>query len=369
MENYEVLKVLDDFNERVSGLEKAIKLDELKQNIINNEKIMMQSNFYDDMKNAQKVLKQDKKDKNIVNEFNLISTSVEELQLYYDMQKNNEVSSEEIDNDVKELIKNIETNLSNLEEMLLLSGPYDDSDAIFELHPGAGGTESQDWASMLFRMYKMFSENNGYEFEVLDYQDGDEAGIKSVTFVIKGDNAYGYLKSEHGVHRLVRISPFDSNARRHTSFCGCTVTPVITDNIDVVIKDEDIRIDTYRSSGAGGQHINKTDSAIRITHFPTGIVVTCQNERSQIQNKERAFEILKAKLFQLEQEKKDEELRKINGEASNNGFGSQIRSYVFHPYSMVKDLRTGCETANIQAVMDGDIKEFLNSYLKYNAGK
>lgn len=367
MENYEIIKNIEMFSTRLCELKNAANLDGLVKQIEENEKTIASPSFYENMKNAQKMLKQMKKDQEIVKAFKDIETDIEDLKVLYDMQKSGEVEANEIHNDFLELIKKIENTLSPLEERLLLSGPYDDCDALVELHPGAGGTESMDWASMLFRMYKRFSENNDFEFEVLDYLEGEEAGIKSVSFVIKGDMAYGKMKGEHGVHRLVRISPFDSGARRHTSFCGCMITPVITDTIEIDIKPDDIRIDTYRASGAGGQHINKTDSAIRITHLKTGIVVTCQNQRSQIQNRERAMEILKAKLYKIEQEEKDNKLKSISGDTADNGFGGQIRSYVFHPYSLVKDLRTEYETANVLAVMDGEINGFINAYLKWNA--
>ena len=365
MENYEIIKKLEEFQTRLTELKNAIDLDKLEAKIKENEEISARPDFYNDMREAQKLLKQVKKDKDIAKTFEIITSDVGDLEVLYEMQKNKEVEPSEIDNDLVELIKKIEDTLGPLEERLLLSGPYDDSDALMELHPGAGGTEAMDWASMLFRMYKRYSEKSGYEFEVLDYLEGEEAGIKSVTFVVKGDMAYGKLKGEHGTHRLVRISPFDAGARRHTSFVGCYVTPIITDAIEVDIKPEDIRIDTYRSSGAGGQHINKTDSAIRITHFKTGIVVTCQSERSQIQNRERAMEVLKAKLYQLELEEKEKKLKDISGETSINSFGGQIRSYVFHPYSLVKDLRTDYETANVLGVMDGDLDGFINAYLKW----
>ena len=241
--------------------------------------------------------------------------------------------------------------------------------AILELHPGAGGTEAQDWALMLYRMYKRYAERNHFDFELLDYEEANDAGIKSATFVIKGKNAYGILKGEKGVHRLVRISPFDSNARRHTSFVALNVTPEIDNTIDVEINPDDLKIDTYRSSGAGGQHINKTDSAVRITHLPTGIVVSCQNQRSQIQNREKAMQILKSKLYQLEMEKQEKMLKSIGGELSDNAFGSQIRSYVLHPYSMVKDHRTNVESSNPTNVLDGDIDIFIDAYLKYNKDK
>jgi peptide chain release factor 2 len=250
---------------------------------------------------------------------------------------------------------------------LLLSGELDSNNAVLEIHPGAGGTESQDWADMLYRMYQRFSDQQNYSFEVLDYQSGDEAGIKSVTFQISGDKAYGYLQSEHGVHRLVRISPFDSGGRRHTSFASVTVIPEMDENVDIEILEKDLKIDTYRSSGAGGQSVNTTDSAVRITHIPSKIVVTVQNERSQIKNRDKAMSILKSRLYQMELEKKQAELDQFRNNSVSNSFGSQIRSYVMHPYSMVKDHRTNMETGNVSKVMDGDIGDFISAYLKMKA--
>ena len=274
---------------------------------------------------------------------------------------NDEEMNEIINNDVE----TIKTELNDLEVFALLNGPYDRFDAVLEIHPGAGGTESCDWANMLYRMYTRWCEKNGYKYEIIDEQKGEEAGIKSVAMIIHGINAYGYLKNEKGVHRLVRISPFDSNARRHTSFASVDVMPYIDDDdIDIEIKPSDIRIDVYRSTGAGGQGVNTTDSAVRITHIPTKIVVTCQNERSQIQNKEKAMEILKNKLYQLEIEKKEKEIKALKGEQTDINFGSQIRNYVMHPYSLVKDLRTNVETSNVEKVLVGDINLFINSGLK-----
>ena len=248
----------------------------------------------------------------------------------------------------------------------LLSGEYDSNNAIVTLHPGAGGTESCDWTGILFRMYGKWAEKRGFKFEVLDYLDGEEAGIKSVTFQISGDNAFGYLRSEKGIHRLVRISPFDSSGRRHTSFASCDVMPELDDSISIEINPEDLKVDTYRSGGAGGQHVNKTESAIRITHVPTGIVVQCQNERSQIQNRDRAMKMLQAKLFLKQREEQMSKLSGIRGEIKDNAWGSQIRSYVYHPYSLVKDHRTSEETGNVQAVMDGGLDSFMNAYLIWN---
>ena len=258
----------------------------------------------------------------------------------------------------------LDDKVSKLELELLLSGDYDHNNCILEVHSGAGGTEACDWAMMLFRMYNRWCESKGYKVELLDYLDGDEAGIKRASIMVRGFNAYGYLKCEKGVHRLVRLSPFDANNKRHTSFASVDVIPEIDDNVNIEIRDEDIKIDVYRSSGAGGQSVNTTDSAVRITHLPTKIVVTCQNERSQIKNKEKALQILKGKLRVLEIEEKEKELKKLRGESLNIEFGSQIRSYVMHPYSMVKDHRTGTETSNVSKVMDGDLDLFINSYLR-----
>ncbi len=283
-----------------------------------------------------------------------------------------ELLREEPDEELQEELGNelaeFQQKMNDFELQLLLSGPYDHNNAILELHPGAGGTESQDWGSMLLRMYTRWAEKRGFKVETVDYLPGDEAGIKSVTLSIKGHNAYGYLQAEKGVHRLVRISPFDSSGRRHTSFVSCDVMPEFDDNIEVDIRTEDLKIDTYRATGAGGQHINTTDSAVRITHIPTGTVVQCQAERSQIKNREKAMTMLKGKLYQLEIDKQQAQLDEIRGEQKEIGWGSQIRSYVFHPYSMVKDHRTSEETGNVGAVMDGDIDPFINAYLRSKIG-
>ncbi len=282
----------------------------------------------------------------------------------------NELLTSEIDEDMEEeLLKHtnkIEKDLDKLELEILLSGKFDKNNAIITLHPGAGGTESQDWAEMLYRMYTRWAVDNGYTVKELDYLEGEEAGIKSVTALIEGENAYGYLKGEMGVHRLVRISPFDSGGRRHTSFASLEVLPEITDDIEIDINPDDLRIDTYRASGAGGQHINKTDSAVRITHIPTGVVVSCQTERSQIQNKETAMKMLKSKLLDLKEKEHKEKIEDLKGEQRDIAWGSQIRSYVFCPYTMVKDHRTGYEVGNVEGVMDGDLDGFIEAYLKSN---
>ena len=267
--------------------------------------------------------------------------------------------------EIEEAVASYEKTYDAIRIKTLLSGEFDADAAIVSLNAGAGGTESCDWASMLYRMYTRWANDKGFSVDVLDFHEGDEAGIKSVTFQVNGENAYGYLKSEKGVHRLVRISPFNAAGKRQTSFVSCDVMPDIEENIDIEIKDEDIRIDTYRSSGAGGQHINKTSSAIRITHFPTGIVVTCQNERSQHMNKDKAMQMLKAKLLLLRQQENEEKNAEIRGEVTEIGWGNQIRSYVMQPYTMVKDRRTGYETGNVDAVLDGDLDPFINAYLKW----
>ena len=276
-----------------------------------------------------------------------------------------ELNDDEMTKEVLDNLDKVKKKIESLELETKLSGPNDKEDAILEIHSGAGGTESCDWAEMLFRMYTRWCEKKGYTYEILDTLYGEEAGIKKVIMLVKGLNAYGYLKCERGVHRLVRISPFDSAKRRHTSFAAVEVTPKLNDNINIEIKDSDIRVDVYRSSGAGGQGVNTTDSAVRITHLPTGIVVTCQNERSQLKNKETAMQVLKSKLYLLEEEKRKQEISENKKSQSDINFGSQIRSYVMHPYSMVKDHRTGYETSNVNKVLDGDIDDFIESYLNY----
>ena len=276
-----------------------------------------------------------------------------------------EEEDEELAAEIGEELAAFTSEFDDLRITTMLTGEYDDSNAILTLHAGAGGTESCDWASMLCRMYQRWAEKKGYSVEMLDFLDGEEAGLKSVTLQINGTNAYGYLKSEHGVHRLVRISPFNAAGKRQTSFVSCDVMPDIEQDLDIEIADDDIRIDTYRSSGAGGQHINKTSSAIRITHFPTGIVVQCQNERSQHMNKDKAMQMLKAKLYLLKQQENREKESDIRGEQKEIGWGNQIRSYVMQPYTMVKDHRTNVETGNVAAVMDGDLDIFINGYLKW----
>src|SRR3954469_19756501 len=323
---------------------------------------MLHPDFWNDQEKAQAVISEANGLKDQVNEFMELNDSYENLELTYELVK--EENDEELRAELEEELEQLTSRLSQFELQLLLSEPYDRNNAILELHPGAGGTESQDWGSMLLRMYTRWAEKQGFKVETLDYLPGDEAGIKSVTLAIRGHNAYGYVKAEKGVHRLVRISPFDSSGRRHTSFVSCDVMPEFNDEIEIEVRSEDLKVDTYRASGAGGQHINKTESAVRLTHIPTGVVVACQSERSQIKNRETAMKMLKSKLYQLEIVKKEEQLAEIRGEQKEIGWGSQIRSYVFHPYSMVKDHRTNAETGNIGAVMDGEIDEFIDAYLR-----
>lgn len=323
---------------------------------------MAAPDFWDDQKAAQTVISEANALKDLVGEFRRLEERFENLEVTYELVK--EEPDEDLQQELVAEAKKLTKDFSEFELQLLLNEPYDKNNAILELHPGAGGTESQDWGSMLLRMYTRWAEKKGFKVETLDYLPGEEAGIKSVTLLIKGHNAYGYLKAEKGVHRLVRISPFDASGRRHTSFVSCEVMPEFDDDIEVEIRPDEIKIDTYRSSGAGGQHVNTTDSAVRITHIPTGIVVTCQSERSQIKNREKAMNMLKAKLYQKKLEEQQAELAEIRGEQKEIGWGNQIRSYVFHPYSLVKDHRTNTEVGNVQAVMDGEIDVFIDAYLR-----
>lgn len=361
MEKFEIVKYTSELKTKILSIEKVINPESIKEEIQNLEKEMLKPNFWDDTDSATKVINESNNYKETLTSFKELEDFLEELQMML------ELDDEDLYQDADDFIKKIDKHLQVFEEKLLLNGEYDRNNAIIELHPGAGGTESQDWTLMLYRMYKRFAERRGFTFELLDYQEAIDAGIKSVSFLIKGTNAYGILKSEHGVHRLVRISPFDSNARRHTSFSACHVTPEIEKNIDIEINENDLRVDTYRSSGAGGQHVNKTDSAVRITHLPTGIVVSCQNQRSQIQNREKAIQVLKAKLYLMEEAKNKEKLAGISGNVDDNAFGSQIRSYVLHPYAMVKDHRTSAESSQPSLVLDGDLDIFIDAYLKYIA--
>lgn len=330
------------------------KIEELQE-------ISADPDFWTDLENAQKISQQIKILKNSVEKYENLVCNYEDLITLIEIA--NEEDDETLIQEIRDLKENFLNEYETTRISTLLNDEYDKNNAILTLHSGAGGTEACDWVSMLYRMYTRWIEKVGFTYEELDFLAGDEAGIKSVTIQINGENAYGYLKSEKGIHRLVRISPFDSSGRRHTSFASCDIMPEISEDIDFEINTDDIRVDTFRASGAGGQHVNKTSSAIRITHIPTNIVVQCQSERSQFQNKDTAMKMLKSKLYKLEYEKQQEKLINIRGEVKDISWGSQIRSYVFHPYNMVKDHRTNEETANTQAVMDGDIDRFINSYL------
>ncbi|MCR5453207.1 MAG: peptide chain release factor 2 [Lachnospiraceae bacterium] len=336
-----------------------------EQQIEELEREMEAPDFWDDPTISSKKTQTLKSLKDDLTVYNGLEESYDEILAYIEMAAEDESMAPELYDEASEAFEGFKKSYDNIRIKTLLSGEYDDHSAIVTLHSGAGGTEACDWASMLYRMYTRWAEQHGYSVEVLDYLEGDEAGIKSVTIQIDGTNAYGYLKAEKGVHRLVRISPFNANGKRQTSFASCDVMPEIEEDVDVEIKDEDIRIDTYRSSGAGGQHINKTSSAIRITHFPTGIVVQCQNERSQHMNKDKAMQMLKSKLLILREEENMAKAAGIRGEVTEIGWGNQIRSYVFQPYKMVKDLRTGEESGNVDAVMDGALDQFMNAYLKW----
>ena len=355
---------LEAIKEKIDTLRNAIKIDEKREKIKILEEETLKQGFWEDNDNSSKVLTELKSLKSEVLKYE----SIEEK--YNDAITFLELAIEENDAESFKEAKNLCGYLTNATEKLeittLLSDDYDKNNAIITIHPGAGGTESQDWALMLYRMYSRWVARMSFELEVLDYQDGEEAGVKSVSFLVKGEFAYGYLKGESGVHRLVRISPFDANSRRHTSFAAVEVIPEISEDINIEIRPEDIEMDVYRASGAGGQHVNKTSSAVRLRHLPTGIVVTCQTERSQMQNRENAMKMLKAKIYKLEKENHEQMMSDIKGEVSDNAWGSQIRSYVFCPYTLVKDHRTNCETGNVQAVMDGEIDEFIYEYLKNN---
>ena len=329
------------------------------------EREMEAPDFWDDAEESQKKMKELKYMKDDLQTYENLRTQMEDMETLIEM--GYEENDPDLIPEIQEMLDEFQKSFDDIRVKTLLSGEYDSNDAIVTLHAGAGGTESCDWASMLYRMYTRWADKKGFSLEVLDYLDGDEAGIKSVTFEVRGENAYGYLKSEKGVHRLVRISPFNAAGKRQTSFVSCDVMPDIEEDVDVEIRDDDIRVDTYRSSGAGGQHINKTSSAIRITHLPTGIVVQCQNERSQHMNKDKAMQMLKAKLYLLKQQENEEKLSGIRGEVTEIGWGNQIRSYVMQPYSMVKDHRTSEETGNVDSVMDGNIDLFINAYLKWIA--
>ena len=358
---------LQQYEAPMEEVRDSLDLDYKKQRI---EELQRESEAPDFWLNADKAnqkMKQLKDLQTTVEDADGLVNSYEEIMMMIEM--GNEEEDESVVEEVRADLDAFEAKIEEMRLATLLTGEYDDSNAIISLNAGAGGTESCDWCSMLYRMYTKWADKKGFTIDVMNYVDGDEAGIKSVDFQINGTNAYGYLKSERGVHRLVRISPFNAQGKRQTSFVSCDVMPDIEKDIDIVIDPDDIRIDTYRSSGAGGQHINKTSSAIRITHFPTGVVVTCQNERSQFQNKDKAMQMLKAKLYMLKKEEEEAKLAGIRGEVKDIAWGSQIRSYVLQPYTMVKDTRTQEETSNAAGVLNGDLDRFINAYLKMQAGK
>ncbi len=337
-------------------------INNLQNELTNLEAQTTENNFWEDSKNSSRVLKRINEIKNKVEQFKSIKKDASNLiELVELLKQENDV---ELEKELQHGVQTLKKNIEKLEISTLLSGKYDINNAIITLHPGAGGTESQDWVEMLYRMYTRWATTNRFSVEELDYLAGDEAGIKSVTFLVSGPYAYGYLKGEQGVHRLVRISPFDAGGRRHTSFASVEVLPEITEDNDIEINPDDLKIDTYRASGAGGQHVNKTSSAVRITHIPTNIVVACQTERSQIQNKETAMRMLKSKLLRLKEQEHKDTIEELKGTQMDIAWGSQIRSYVFCPYTLVKDHRTGYEVGNVQAVMDGDLDGFIDSYLR-----
>ncbi|MEQ2868138.1 peptide chain release factor 2 [Selenomonas noxia] len=357
--------ILNDLGEKLDQMRISLEIPAKEEKIAELEYKMGEPSFWDDAAAAQKLNQELADLKGGVDTYRDLMAKYEDAETLYEMGiEENDASMEA---DIRAELTLISEGLETLQLEVLLSGEYDANDAILTLHAGAGGTEAQDWTQMLLRMYGRWAERHGFTVDTADLQPGDEAGVKSATLFIKGHNAYGFLKSEKGVHRLVRISPFDSQARRHTSFSACDVMPEIDDAVEVPINMDDVRVDYFRASGAGGQHINKTSSAVRMTHEPTGIVVQCQNERSQLQNKEQCLKMLRAKLFELEQEKKEEEIARLEGVQQKIEWGSQIRSYVFQPYTMVKDVRTNAETGNVQAVMDGDIDPFIRAYLNAKA--
>ena len=354
---------LSTYDETLKEVKDSLDLENKERRITELDKSMEEPGFWDDPERSTKTVREAKNLKDTVDGYKHLEQQYEDIQVMIEMgyEENDPAMIPEIQEMLDEFVKELE----ELRTKTLLSGEYDGCNAILKLNAGAGGTQAMDWCSMLYRMYQRWADKKGFTTEVLDFLDGDEAGLKSITLQVNGENAYGYLKSEKGVHRLVRISPFNAAGKRQTSFVSCDVMPDIEEDLDVEINPDDLRIDTYRSSGAGGQHINKTSSAIRITHLPTGIVVQCQNERSQFQNKDKAMQMLKAKLYLLKQQENAEKLSDIRGDVKDINFGNQIRSYVMQPYTLVKDHRTNAENGNVNAVMDGDIDLFISAYLKW----
>lgn len=331
------------------------------------EEKINEPNFWLEPDTAQKVMQEKKNLENKVNRYERLSGILDDIEVMFELYK--EEQDEELAKEIEQTVSSVRQELDEFALETVLNGPYDANNAILTIHPGAGGTESQDWAEMLYRMYIRWGERHGYKVTILDYLDGDEAGLKSATVLMEGENAYGYLKAEKGVHRMVRISPFDASGRRHTSFSAVEVMPEVETDTEIEIDPKDLNVDTYRSTGAGGQHVNKTESAVRITHLPSGIVVQCQSERSQIQNRATAMKMLMSRLVEEKIKEQEAEIAKLHGIQQEIGWGSQIRSYVFHPYTMVKDHRTNTEKGNVQAVMDGDLDEFINAFLKQESAK
>ncbi len=354
---------LNTYRQPLQEVRDSLDLQNKEQRIQELEREMEAPDFWNDPERSQRMMKELKSKKDDVEVYQRLVEMVDDIEVMIEM--GYEENDASVIPEIEEMIQEFADTFESIRMKTLLSGEFDANNAIVTLHAGAGGTESCDWTSMLYRMYTRWASAKGYQVEVIDYLDGDEAGIKSVTFQVNGENAYGYLKSEKGVHRLVRISPFNAAGKRQTSFSSCDVMPELEDNVEVEVNDDDIRVDTYRSSGAGGQHINKTSSAIRITHLPTGIVVQCQNERSQHMNRDKAMQMLKSKLYLLKLQENKERVDEIRGDLTEIGWGNQIRSYVMQPYKMVKDLRTSAETGNVDSVMDGNLDLFMNAYLKW----
>ena len=356
---------LSTYEKPLEEIRNSLDLDNKEKRIAELDRMMEEPGFWDNPEESTKIVRENRSLKNTLERFQKLESSFSDIGDMIEL--GNEEEDEGMIPEIREMLDEFIHELEELKSETLLTGEYDANNAILRLNAGAGGTESSDWCSMLYRMYTRWAERQGYSVEVLDFLDGDVAGIKSVTIQINGENAYGRLRSEHGVHRLVRISPFNAAGKRQTSFVSCDVMPELSNDIHVEINPDDIRVDTYRSSGAGGQHINKTSSAIRITHLPTGIVVTCQNERSQFQNKDKAMQMLEAKLYMLEQQKQADAADEIRGTVKEIGWGSQIRSYVLQPYTMVRDLRSGYTTGNVNAVLDGDLNDFITAYLTWQS--
>ncbi|NPB08191.1 MAG: peptide chain release factor 2 [Aquificae bacterium] len=357
---------VEELKERFRDVKEILKPERLREELKKLDESMASSDFWNDQEKARRTIQRRKWLEETLGKLEELEKSLKDVEELYEVTPEEDTETLAM---LDEELKNIEESLKDLEVKTYLSEEMDEKNAYLTIQAGTGGTDACDWAEMLLRMYKRWAEKKGFDVEVVDITPDDVAGIKSVTLLVKGPYAYGYLKGEQGVHRLVRISPFDANARRHTSFAAVSVMPQIDEDINIEIRPEDLKIETFRASGAGGQYVNKTDTAVRITHIPTGIVVSCQQERSQYQNKKKALELLKAKLYQLERQKLEEKKKQYEGEKTEIGWGHQIRSYIFHPYKLVKDLRTGYETGNVEAVMDGEIDEFIESYLKWRAAE